>query len=166
MMKNLKKFYQNNRIYCILMIISTLCLLIILSSIIVYFVSQTKSSVYGHRLDDIGEHPVETELNDLKETLNTNEKVLSVTTDIRGKIIYVVMEVNKDLANEDIQTICTESLTKLTEEQKVYYDIEYIVKREGLNPYIGSKSANRTVIAWANFSYNNEEEADVEDEGE
>jgi hypothetical protein len=164
-MKNLKKFYQNNRIYCILMIISAICLLIILTSIILYFVSQTKSSKYGHRLDDIVDHPIDVEASELKSYLDNNEKVLSVYTDLRGKILYVNMEVNKDLANEDIQTICTESLVKLTDEQKVYYDIEYIVKREGLNPYIGSKSASRTVISWANFSYNDEEEQ-TDDEGE
>lgn len=164
-MKNLKKFYQNNRIYCILMIISAICLLIILSSVLVYFLNQTKSSKYGHRLDDIVDHPIDSEASELKSFLDSNDKVLSVNTDLRGKILYVNMEVNKDLANEDIQTICTESLAKLTEEQKVYYDVEYIVKREGLNPYIGSKSASRTVIAWANFSYNDEEES-ADNEGE
>ena len=50
-------------------------------------------------------------------------------------------------------------LTKFKDEQKGYYDIQYIVKREGLSPYLGSKSASKTVIAWANFSYNDEEES-------
>jgi hypothetical protein len=163
-MKKLKDFYLNNRIYCILMLISTLCLIVILSSIVIYFITQTKSSVYGHRLDDIGEHPVETEVADLKKHLEENSKVLYVNTDIRGKIIYVNLEVNKDLSNEEIQSICGESLTKLTDSQKLYYDVQYIVKREGLNPYLGSKSASQTIIAWANFSYNDDETST--DEGE
>ena len=163
-MKNLKKFYQNNRIYCILMIISALCLLVILTSVVVYFIGQTKTSKYGHRIDDIVDHPVDTELNDLISSLNNNDKVESASSDIRGKIIYINMTVKSELANEDIQNICTETLGKLTEEQKAYYDIEYIVKRDNYNPYIGSKAANRTVIAWANFSYD-EEEPDG-DEGE
>lgn len=163
-MKKLKDFYLNNRIYCILMIISFLCLVTIGTSIVLYFVSQTKSSAYGHRLDDIGDYPVETELNDLKTNLEENEKVYKVTTDIRGKIIYVVLEVNKDLSNEEVEGLCTLSLAKLTDSQKTYYDVQYIVKREGLNPYLGSKSASQTLIAWANFNYTEEEE--TTDEGE
>ncbi len=163
-MKNLKKFYQNNRIYCILMIISAICLLIILSSVVIYFIGQTKTSKYGHRIDDIAEHPVNNELNELVSSLNSNDKVESANSDIRGKIIYINMKVKSDLANEDIQNICTETLSKLTDEQKAYYDVEYIVKRDGVNPYIGSKSASRTVIAWANFSYDDEDQNG--DEGE
>ena len=163
-MKKLRDFYLNNRIYCILMIISFLCLATIVTSIVLYFVTQTKSSVYGHRLDDIGDHPVETELNDLKTFLEENEKVLSVSTDIRGKIIYVILEMNKDISNEEAQGICTLSLAKLTDEQKLYYDVQYIIKREGLNPYLGSKSASKTIIAWANFNYTTEEETTGEGE--
>ena len=108
-MKKLKKFYQNNRIYCILMIISAICLFIILLSIVIYFVSQTKSSVYGNRLDDIENYNVSGELNDLKSYFESNDKVKSVSTDIRGKIIYVILNVNADVSNEEIQGVCTES---------------------------------------------------------
>lgn len=157
-MKKLIKFYKNNRIYCILMIISLICLLVIIISLILYFTSQISNSKYGHRLDDIGEHPVQNELNELKSYFESNDKVLYVSIDTRGKIIYVTIQVKPELANSDIQTLCTESLSKLTDEQKVYYDIQFIAKRDGLNPYIGSKSASKTVIAWANFNYEEEKE--------
>ncbi len=163
-MKNLKKFYQNNRIYCILMIVSAICLLIILISVVAYFLGQTHTSKYGHRIDDIAEYPIDNELNDLKSFFESNDKVVSVTTDIRGKIVYVTVQFKEDVANEDIETICTQSLEKLTKEQKEYYDIQYINKRDGLNPYLGSKSARQTIISWANFSYNEEEETTQEGE--
>lgn len=157
-MKNLKKFYQNNRIYCILMIISAICLIVILVTIIGYFAAQTHSSNYGNRLDGLENYAVDNEVNEVKSFFSGNQRVKNVNTDIRGKIIYINVEVDKDMANEDIQTLCTESLTKFKDDQKEYYDIQYIVKRDGLSPYLGSKSASKTVIAWANFSYNNEEE--------
>lgn len=163
-MKNLKKFYQNNRIYCILMIVSAICLIVILTSVIIYFFSQTSSSVYGHRLDDIAEHQVDKEIEDLKGFFDSNDKVKYSSIDKRGKIIYVVLDVNEALANEDIQSLCTESLDKLTKDQKEYYDIQFIVKRDGLNPYLGSKSAHQTVLSWANYSYNDEEEENQEGE--
>lgn len=168
-MKKLKKFYQNNRIYCILMIISAICLFIILLSIVIYFVSQTKSSVYGNRLDDIENYNVSGELNDLKSYFESNDKVKSVSTDIRGKIIYVILNVNADVSNEEIQGVCTESLTKIGDNNKLFYDIQYVVKRDGLNPYLGSKSASKTIISWANYSFEEDTtEAVVEDgdEGE
>ena len=159
-MNKLKKFYENNRIYCILMIISTICLLIILTSIIVYFVSQTKTSVYGNRLDGIEEHEVNNDLNELKSYFESNDKVKKVSTDIRGKIIYVEIEVNEQVGNEEIQTICTESLSKLSDDNKSFYDLQYIVRRDNLNPYLGSKSAHQTIIAWANYSFEEEKSDD------
>ena len=157
-MKKLIKFYKNNRIYCILMIISLICLLVIIASLILYFTSQISNSKYGNRLNDIGEHPVENELNELKGYFESNDKVQGVSTEIRGKIIYVNLTVKAELSNSDIQTLCTESLVKLTDEQKSYYDIQYLVKRDGLNPYLGSKAASKKIISWANFNYTEEKE--------
>ena len=74
-MKNLKKFYQNNRIYCILMIISAICLVVILVTIIGYFAAQTHSSNYGNRLDGIENFAVDNELNEVKSFFTSNQRV-------------------------------------------------------------------------------------------
>ena len=52
-MNNIKKFYKNNRIYCILMGVSIFCLALIAVLGIVYFVNQTKNDKYGDRLNGI-----------------------------------------------------------------------------------------------------------------
>ena len=44
MIKKLKNFYKNNRIYSILMIISLFCLILMVSGVVIYFVNQTVSS--------------------------------------------------------------------------------------------------------------------------
>ena len=49
-MKKLKGFYQNNRIYCILMLVSIFCIILIGVAFLVYFIDQTKNSEYGKRL--------------------------------------------------------------------------------------------------------------------
>ena len=75
----------------------------------------------------------------------------------------------KKVSNEEIQGVCTESLTKIGDNNKLFYDIQYVVKRDGLNPYLGSKSASKTIISWANYSFEEDTtEAVVEDgdEGE
>ena len=43
MIKKLKNFYKNNRIYSILMIISLFCLILMASGVVIYFVNQTDS---------------------------------------------------------------------------------------------------------------------------
>ena len=53
-MKKLKGFYQNNRIYCILMIVSIVCIILIASAFVYYFIEQTRTDVYGKRLYGIG----------------------------------------------------------------------------------------------------------------
>lgn len=167
-MKSVKKFYKNNRIYCILMIISAVCLFIILLTIMIYFISQTKTSIYGNRLDDIESYNVTSDLNDLKGFFESNDKVKGASTDVRGKIIYVVVNFNSDISNEEIQGICTESLTKLSDNNKLFYDVQFVIKREGLNPYLGSKSASKTIISWANYSFEEETTEAIidDDEGE
>ena len=52
----LKRFYRNNRIYCILMGISFLCILMVVISLMIYFFSQTSSNKYGNRLDGIKDY--------------------------------------------------------------------------------------------------------------
>ena len=51
--KKLRAFYKNNRIYCILIMISLACLLLLGIGVIFYFIGQATSSSYGNRLDNI-----------------------------------------------------------------------------------------------------------------
>ena len=82
-----------------------------------------------------------------------SDGVKSASVRLQGKIIYVDVAMNDDKTNEDIQNIATTSLGKLTDEQKGYYDIQFIFTREKYNPYFGSKAHSNTVISWANFKY-------------
>lgn len=153
MFKKLKKFYENNRIYSILMIISIICLLIIIFSVVFYFIHQTTTSQYGNRLDNILDYPVENEINNVTEFLKSSDGVSDVSVDLKGRIIYIIIKIDPAKSNEDIQNICTESLLKFSDNQKNYYDIQFIVEREGFSPYLGSKSASQTIITWGNYSY-------------
>ena len=52
-------------------------------------------SLIGHRLDDIAEHPVQNELNELKSYFESSDKVQGVSIDIKGKIIYINLTVKE-----------------------------------------------------------------------
>lgn len=157
MIKKIRKFYKNNRIYCILMLISLFCIILMGTAIVVYFIGQTSSSKYGNRLKGIDQYSVESELKKVENYYKENEKVEKANVWLEGKIIKIHCNVLKDLTNEDIQNLAIESLNNLTDEQKSFYDIQFIFEREELAPYFGSKSRMNTVISWANYSFTFEE---------
>lgn len=152
MLEKLKKFYKNNRIYSILMIISLLCLILMASGVVIYFVNQTVSSPYGNRLDGIKEHNIDSSIEELKKYFKEANGVKTSNVRIQGKIIYIDVETEKTKTNEDLQNLAVGSLALIDEKEKNYYDIQFIFKREDLTPYLGSKSASQTVISWANYS--------------
>lgn len=151
MLQKLKNFYKNNRIYSILMIISLICLILMASGVIAYFVNQTVSNPYGNRLDGIESHDIKNELEEIRKYLEES-KVVSSNVRTQGKIIYIDVELEKTKTNEDIQNIALGTLKLLPDEAKSYYDVQYIFKREGMTPYLGSKSSSKTVISWGNYS--------------
>ena len=150
MLKKLKTFYRNNRIYCILMIISFICILLMAIGLITYFAKQLATSKYGSRLEDIKEYPLNNALDDIKTITDEQEIVLNIKTNLEGKIIYIEMELMGDASNDDCHNIANATLEKLTDEQKGYYDIQYICKREDVTPYFGAKSHTKTIISWHN----------------
>lgn len=158
MFKKIKKFYKNNRIYCILMLISILCIILMGVCVVTYFVNQLSMSPYGSRLDNIEEHDLGSTLDDLKEFYKSQEHVLDANVRLQGKIIYVYVTCETDLKNDEIQNIATSSLEKISDDNRSFYDMQFIFTREGLNGYFGSKNANATIITWSNFTYDTTEE--------
>jgi len=152
MIKKLKNFYKNNRIYSILMIISLFCLILMASGVVIYFVNQTVSSPYGNRLDDIKNHNIDSSVEALKKYYKDSKGVTNSNVRVQGRIIYIDVEMEKTTSNETIQNLAVGCLEKIPDTEKTYYDIQFIFKREGLTPYLGSKSASNTVISWANYS--------------
>lgn len=157
MIKKIRKFYRNNRIYCILMIISMLCLLLMGTGVIVYFVNQSNSSPYGNRLNDIDNYELKDTLKNVEKFYKESDKVNDVTARLQGKIIYINVDVVKEASNEDIQGLATSSLEHIADELKSYYDIQFIFTRKDYPAYFGSKAASKTVITWANYSFDTEE---------
>lgn len=152
-MKKLKGFYQNNRIYCILMGISILCLALIAVAFLIYFINQTKSDVYGNRLNGIENIPIsEDEKNAAKTFLDEQEIVDKSNINIKGKIIYINIYL-KDGKVEDAQGLAIKTLEKFTEDEKNFYDINFIFVKENSDdatfPIMGYKKSDKTIISWS-----------------
>lgn len=153
-MKKLKKFYKNNRIYCILMGISLFCLALIAMLFVVYFVNQTKNDTYGNRLNGIESMEIsDSEKDEIVNVIKESDKVDKATVNIKGKIIYVnvyLLDGNRDLAN----SIAVKVLNTLNEEKKDFYDINFSFNKDDDEafPFMGYKKSDATIISWSKVS--------------
>lgn len=153
-MKKLKKFYKNNRIYCILMGISLFCLALIAMLFVVYFVNQTKNDTYGNRLNGIESMEIsDNEKDEIVNVIKESDKVDKATVNIKGKIIYVnvyLLDGNRDLAN----SIAVKVLNTLNEEKKDFYDINFSFNKDDDEafPFMGYKKSDATIISWSKVS--------------
>ena len=155
MFKKLKSFYKRNRVYSILMIISTICIIAILVGVVVYFLGQTSKDVYGNRLDGIEKVKIsDSKQKEIEDSIKANEKVKDVEVDIRGKLIYIIITLNEG-THADAESVCQASLEVFDENLKEFYDIQYVVDNNGETeenfPIMGYIKSGNSVITWTNY---------------
>ena len=156
-MEKLKGFYRNNRIYCILMGVSILCIALIAIAFLMYFIHQTKNDVYGNRLNGIESVAISNEhKNEVITYFKEQEIVEEATINIKGKIIYINIYLNNGKV-EDAQSLAIKSLEQFTEDEKNFYDINFtFAKKEETDdeekdstfPIMGYKKSDKTIISW------------------
>ena len=156
MFKKLKSFYKNNRVYSILMIISIICIVAILVGVVLYFLGQTSKDKYGNRLEGIESVQIKDDkITDIEKKITENELVKSTEVVIKGKLIYVTITL-KNGTHADSESIAQSSLELFSEEEKAFYDIQYIVDNEDETteenfPIMGYIKAGNSVIKWTNY---------------
>lgn len=157
MFKKLKAFYKNNRVYSILMIISIICIVSIMVGVVLYFVGQTNKDKYGHRLDGIESVEIKSDkLSEIEKKISENELVKETKIDIKGKLIYINITLNTG-KHSDSEAIAQSSLELFSEEEKAFYDIQYIVENLDKEitenfPVMGYIKAGGSVIKWTNYT--------------
>lgn len=156
MFKKLGAFYKKNRVYSILMIISIICIIAILVGVILYFLGQTNKDKYGNRLSGIESIKIQDKkINEIESKISENELVKETSIDIRGKLIYIIVTLKTGTHN-DSESISQSSLDLFSDEEKAYYDIQYIIKNEDKNikenfPIMGYIKSGNSVIKWTNY---------------
>ena len=92
-------------------------------------------------------------LNVINKKIKENEKISKVTFDLKGKIIYLTIEL-KEGTTEDAQAIAIKSLEYLSTEEKEFYDINFIFTNTAEDdnakffPLMGYKKSDATLISW------------------
>ena len=156
-MKGFKGFYKENRVYVILMIVSIVCIISVILGVIIYFVGQSTKDVYGNRLDGIEKVEIKDDkMTELENSIKENELVEKVNVSVKGKILYIVVHLTKGLPT-DAENIAVKALEKLSEEEKAFYDLQFIFDSEedsetNVFPIMGYKNAKNTTISWTKYS--------------
>ena len=156
MFKKLGAFYKRNRVYSILMIISIICIVSILVGVIMYFVGQTNKDKYGNRLEGMETIKInDSKLSEIERKISENELVKETKIDLKGKLIYVLITLNTG-KHSDSEAIAQSSLELFSEEEKSFYDIQFIISNEDKTitdnfPVMGYIKSGNSVIKWTNY---------------
>lgn len=136
------------------MIVSIVCIILIASAFVYYFIEQTRTDVYGKRLYGIESVKIsDDKQKEIEGKIKENEKISKVTFDLKGKIIYLTIEL-KEGTTEDAQAIAIKSLEYLSTEEKEFYDINFIFTNTAEDdnakffPLMGYKKSDATLISW------------------
>lgn len=123
---------------------------------------------YGDRLEGIKD--VKFSKDDQKkivEGILKNENITTAKLDIKGKIVYVIINVKKEVSKDDSKKYASSTLELFSKEVKGFYDLHYIVTKtdeEGTKenagsadekikysfPIMGYKNKTRDNIIWSN----------------
>ena len=135
----MKKFYEENRVFSILMIIVLVCVLIIAGLGIRYVLGSNTKSVYGNRLDGIGDVKIDKDMkNSMTNKVKEFEKVDDVTINIHGKIVNFNITFNDEITAEEAKNTAIKCLELFEEDYVNFYDIQFLMVNE---EYIKNKDA-------------------------
>lgn len=153
----MKNFYKENRVFSILMFVALFCLTIIILFLIVYFFKGQGSNKYGNRLDGIKEVVItDSKIKENETALMLEKNIEKVDINIEGKIIYIIIYLKAEGVSADGINTSLKALDLYTEEEKKYYDFQFILEKTLKNeaeifPIMGSKNANSANVVWTKY---------------
>ena len=140
-----------------LAIIILISLVLMGVGLISYFYGNNKNP-YGDRLKDIDNHKIsESIASDIKGIYEEN--VSDVRVEVKGKIIYIIMNVNDGVSKIDAEGYAVKALEKFKSEDLEYYDVQFLITcsdekkeedEEAIYPIAGAKKAKGSQIIWSN----------------
>lgn len=150
----MKKSFKENKVLFVLAIIIIMALVLMTIGLVTYFYGNNKSP-YGDRLNGIENYPIKDSISSDIQNLLDN-KVTSLKAEVKGKIIYIIMDVTKETTKTEAKDMAITSLEAFTDDQKNYYDIQYLItcktetEEEKSFPIEGYKNSSSNVIVWTN----------------
>ncbi len=150
----MKKLIKENKILFVLSIVILVSLIAIVIGLLSYFYKDDGDK-YGNRLDGIENYPVsENAGSEIKALYDSG--VESVSVDVKGKIIYVMLDVSNGVSKADAQGYAIKALDVFSDEIKGFYDIQFMItcktssEETTMYPMMGSKHSGNNKIVWTN----------------
>lgn len=153
MLKKLRNFYKNNRVYSILMLISVICIIAIAVGIVLYFLGQTNKDKYGGRLDIInGVEFSNKNILSIEEYYKASDMVEKIEINVRGAIIYVNI-VLKNGTYDEVKLLVQDSIELFSEDVRKSYEIHFNVDNSDKEskdefPISGKFKKDSSVVKW------------------
>lgn len=148
----MKSFFKKYKviIYIVVFLLFAFIAFLMLKS---YFFPDDYKSVYGSRLD--GEEEIKFDSNRslaIKNGYSTDKSVESVSIDLRGRIINVIVKGNTDFTIEVAKKNIADNLSLFKEKELNYYDVQFFVTNSTLKyTMIGYKNKASDVISWSEY---------------
>ena len=155
-MKKIKRFYQEHRIFTILMAVVLVCMVLIITVLIQCFYVGNGSDKYGNRLEGIEKYKIsESRQKDFENNIANNDKVKSVDIKVTGKIIYITMQITEGVELVEAQSIAQKSLESFSEKEQSFYDFNITLKQNSTDKsdgfiISGTKNKNGSGLTWNN----------------
>ncbi|MBR5370465.1 MAG: hypothetical protein IK137_04100 [Bacilli bacterium] len=115
-----------------------------------FFFPNDAEAYYGTRLEGIDKIKITSKrMEEIKGRFNGSAKSTSVR--VQGRIIYINVKVNDDVDTDTAKYLSDLSLEKLSDDEKAYYDIQFIFKSDVDKdhfPIIGYKHHTKSGISW------------------
>lgn len=150
----MKKLIKENKVLFVLAIILIIALILIAVGLFSYFYGNNKDK-YGDRLNKVEEYKIKDTISEeIKSLYDAN--VENVKVDIRGKIIYIILDVANGVEKNTAKSLANQALEKFTEEEKNFYDIQFLITctkeeaEEKIYPIEGYKNSSSINIVWTN----------------
>ena len=151
----MKRKLKQNKVLLVLAIILVICFGLILFVLFKYFYVGDNVSKYGDRLDGVESHKVHKKLESEIKELYTDTKMSLKSVKTSGRIIYVTFELSEIIKVEDAKNLVLKSLDKFTDDEKSFYDIQFIVTCKAeessetlLYPIMGYKNSSSIEVVW------------------
>ena len=128
MKKNKSPKKSNNKVLLVLLGILLICFCVIGYEFYKYFYAGTGETKYGDRLDGLEKYKLsDTLTEDIKAIYMDNKSVGEISTEVQGKIIYIMIDFVANTKVSDAKNIAIKSLDLIGEENLPYYEVQYIL---------------------------------------
>ena len=153
----MKRILSENKVLLVLAIVIIASLIVIAVSMVLYFYTGNGKDEYGDRLQGIEDVQRPNDINEkVAELYSESTAFNDVIVNVKGKIIYINIDIKENLSLVDAQSLAIKSLDAFSDEEKNFYDIQIIItaktteEESDIYPLMGYKNAKNSQVVWTN----------------